>query len=340
MQPLAAAVRRLLADPRNPEGARARQLMVGLAIYVVAALVAAAVGYFYLQPPARRSVSFLITDAVAIKTGTEVRVAGVPAGTVEAVRLVTDAVRIDLSVDDSIYLGDQTSVDVRMLTAVGGYYVNLSSSGSMPLGDMMIPAGRTHAPYSLPDLLADSAAKAQQLDAHGLGANLDSLAGALEANPGSVSTIVDGIKSVAQIVNRQQDQLRSILDTSSELLHATVADGAMLVSLVRQASILVATLDAYKLGIVGAGAGIRQLVDELVVATDFYQSHRDWLIDSLKRVNNALNVINTDIPRIIGNLGNFVNNVRGAVSPGGLRLVPELPVLATDMCVPVPGRTC
>ncbi|WP_165682761.1 MlaD family protein [Mycobacteroides abscessus] len=306
----------------------------------MAVLVAAGVGYFYLQPPGRRSVSFLITDAAAIKNGTEVRVAGVPAGTVEAVRLGADAVRVDLSVDDGIYLGDQTSVDVRMLTAVGGYYVNLSSSGSNPLGDKTIPAERAHPPYSLPDLLADSAEKVRQIDARQLGANLDSLAGALEANPGSISTIVDGVKSVAQIVDHQQDQLRSVLDASTELLHATVANGSVMVALVRQAAVLVATLDTYKLGLAGAGIGIRHLVDQLVVGTDFYQGHRDWLLDSLQRVNNALNVINTDIPRIVWNLGNFVNNVRGATSPGGLRLVPELPVLATDMCVPIQGRAC
>ncbi|WP_162526709.1 MULTISPECIES: MlaD family protein [unclassified Mycobacteroides] len=333
-------MRRLVADKHSPEGARARQLTVGLAIYVVAAVVAAGVGYFYLQPPARRAVSFLIADAAAIKAGTEVRVAGVPAGTVETVRLGTDAVRVDLSVDDGIYLGDQTSVDVRMLTAVGGYYINLSSSGSVPLGGKMIPVERTHAPYSLTDLLADSATTARRVDAHQLGANLDSLAGALETNPGSVGTIVDGVKSVAQVVNHQQDQLRSILDASSELLHASIANGPVLVALVRQASILVSTLDTYKLGIAAAGMGLRKLFDNLIIATDFYGAHRDWLLDSLKRVNNALNVINTDIPRIIGNLGNFVNNVRGAVSPGGLRLVPELPVLATDMCVPISGRTC
>ncbi|MBB4852893.1 phospholipid/cholesterol/gamma-HCH transport system substrate-binding protein [Mycobacteroides chelonae] len=340
MQPVAKNFRRLLAGPHSPEAARARQLTVGLAIYLVAAVVAAGVGYFYLHPPARRSVSFLITDAAAIKAGTEVRVAGVPAGTVEAVRLGAAAVRVDLSIDDGIYLGDQTAADVRMLTAVGGYYINLSSSGSVPLGSKIIPAERAHAPYSLTELLADSAEKVRQVDARALGANLDSLASALEANPGSIATISDGVKSIAQIVNHQQDQLRSILDASSELLHASVANGEVVVALVRQASILVAALDTYKLGITGSSVGIQQLIDELVVATDFYRAHRDWLLDSLKRVNNALNVINTDIPRIIGNLGNFVNNVRGAFSPGGFRLVPELPVLATDMCVPMPGRTC
>lgn len=340
MQSIAKSIQRLVSDPHNPEGARARQLIVGLAIYLVAAVVAAGVGYFYLAPPDRRAVSFLITDAAAIKVGTEVRVAGVPAGTVEAVRLGAAAVRVDLSVDDGIYLGDQTAVDVRMLTAVGGYYINLSSGGSVPLGSRVIPVERTRAPYSLTELLADSGEAARQVDARQLGANLDSLAGALEAKPRSVTTIVDGVKGVAQIVDHQQDQLRSILDASSELLHAGVANGAVLVALVRQASILVATLDTYKLGIAGAGVGISKLVDALVVATDFYQSHRDWLLDSLKRVNNALNTINTDIPRIIWNLGNFVTNVRAAVSPGGMRLAPELPVLATDMCVPIPGRTC
>lgn len=341
MQSVTSWIRRVARQmPQTPEQARVRQLRVGVVVYVVAALVAGAVTYVYLQPPGHRRVTFLIADAASVKPGTEVRIAGVPAGQVESVRLEQDAVRVELSVDSGIRLGDQSTVDIRMLTAVGGYYVNLTSRGSDSLGEKTIPAARARAPYSLPDLMADAAEKVSQINGAQLGANLDRLADALDANPGALGTIIDSVKAMAEVVDHQQDQLRTMLDASRELLHTTVSNKSMIAALVRDASILIAILDNNKQGLAGVGVGIGQLIDELVVATDFYQSHRDWLIDSLQRVNNALNVINTDIPRVIWNLGNFVNNLRNAVSPGGLRLLPELPTLATDMCVPIPGRTC
>lgn len=329
-----------LKEPRSPEEAGHRQLKVGLIIYLVAALITAGIVYVYLNPPGRTSVALYIADAASIKAGTEVRVAGVQVGRVEAVRLERKSVRVELSVDAGVYLGDQTSADVRMLTVAGGYYVNLISNGSSPLSGNAIPEYRARTPYSLPALLTDLGDKANAIDSAQLGADIDRLATALEANPGAVSTVIDGVKSVAEIANHQHAQLRTILDSTQELLRATISNRTLLVLLLRQTSVLAATLDTYKLGLSNAGVGIRQVIDRLLVLTDFYGSHRDWLIDALQRVNNALNAINTDIPRVIWNLGNFVTNLRAALSPGGLRQAPDIPVLATDMCVPMEGRAC
>lgn len=340
MQPLTAFRKRFRSVPRNPEEQRSQQLRVGIAIYVVAALVAGAVAYVYLQPPGHREVTFLISDAAAIKPGTEVRIAGVPAGTVESTKLEKDAVRVNLSVDDSVYLGDQSSVDVRMLTIVGGYYISLTSSGSVPLGDSVIPADRATPPYSLPELMSDATDKVQQLNGDKIGESLDSLASAMEANPGGTGTLVAAMQNLAQIVHQQQDQLRIVTDASSELLHAVITDKEQIVRVVKELAIMTATLDTYKYGVQATTAALAVVLEQTQVGIRFYQRHRDWLIDNLKRVNNALNKINTDIPRIIWNTGNFVDNLRNAVSPGGLRLLPEIPLLATDMCVPTPGHTC
>ena len=37
-------------------------------------------------------------------------------------------------IDDDAFVGDQSQVEVRMLTVVGGYYVNVTSMGNDPLG--------------------------------------------------------------------------------------------------------------------------------------------------------------------------------------------------------------
>lgn len=143
-------------------------------------------------------------------------------------------------------------------------------------------------------------------------------------------------------MKNQESQLQTTLDTAREILRATTTNQEVLVGLLRKASILVATLDNFKIGFSQTYIGLAKVFDRLGVLTNFYDSHRDWILDGLKRVDNALNTINTDVPRIIWNLGNFITNIRNLLLPPGASAVPvpEKALVATDMCVPIPGRTC
>jgi phospholipid/cholesterol/gamma-HCH transport system substrate-binding protein len=76
--------------------------------------------------------------------------------------------------------------------------------------------------------MADAAEKVSQINGAKLGANLDRLAGALDANPGALGTIIDSVKAMAEVVNHQQDQLRTMLDASRELLHTTLSNKSMI----------------------------------------------------------------------------------------------------------------
>ncbi|SHU39750.1 Mce family protein [Mycobacteroides abscessus subsp. abscessus] len=338
MQPL---IGRLRGRFSGYENAVFRQVGIAACVYLVVAVTAVATGYVYLRPPGQRTMAFDINDAVAVHPGNEVRVAGVPSGHVASVRLVGDAVRVELTIDDDVFVGDQSTVSVRMLTAAGGYYVSLDSKGSKPLGNATIPAERASAPYQLTELLADSAAKLQQVDARQLGEDLDRLANGLETNPGAISTISQGVQALAQIANRQRDQLHNIFDTTQELVNTAEQNRPMLIDLIQNAALLLTLWDSIKYGITQASLGIGRLFDALGnVGVKFYNGHRDWLLDVLQRTNNALNVINTDIPRIVWNLGNFIDNLRKAVSPDGRRIIPQDQLLTTDVCVPAAGRSC
>ncbi|SEA31307.1 MULTISPECIES: MlaD family protein [unclassified Mycobacterium] len=308
----------------------------------VMAVLALGAGIAYLQPPGHRAVEFDISDAAAIKPGVEVRVAGLHAGQVEGVHVDRNSVHVTVSIDDSIYIGNQSSIDVRMLTAAGGYYVNLVSAGPTQLAGATIPTARTHPPYQLPSLLADSANKLRQVDPSPLVASLDQLATGLENNPTAITTITASMHTITQVVSSQQQQVRTALDAAREIMHTAVLNRDVLTSLLNKTAVLVATLDNFKIGFSQAITGLAKMFDRLSVALDFYDSHREWALDLLQRINNSLNLINTDVPRIIWNLGNFTTTVRNLILPPGATPapVPEKPLVATDMCVPIPGRTC
>lgn len=101
-------------------------------------------------------VTFYTADAAAIRPGDEVRMAGIRVGTVENLSLEPNRVRVQLHVKDGAFVGDESQVDVRMLTVVGGYYVNINSIGDTPLGAEPIPLERVTMPYNLMQALTDT----------------------------------------------------------------------------------------------------------------------------------------------------------------------------------------
>lgn len=333
MQPLTSRIRRL----RDGASTRTDQIAVSVLVYLVAALLIVTCGVLYLRPPGRATAVFDISDAASIKPGNEVRVAGVTVGKVTAVRLGRNAAQVDLDIDSSVYVGDQSSIEVRMLTAAGGYFIALISNGAKPLGARVIPASHATPPYRLPDLLADASDKLEQINGEQLGQSLDSLANGLESNPGAVTTIVGAAEALARIVDRQQDQVRSVFDAAAELTHAAAANMPLVQMMLRQVALLESTLDTFKEGINQAFEGLGRLFNGLIVASNFYAAHRDWVIDAMVRIDNALKIINTDIPRTIWNLGNFVDNFRALIAPGDKK---DQPLLATDICAPIEGRSC
>lgn len=306
----------------------------------MAVIVAVAAGALYLHPLRQQRVVFETTDAAALRSGAEVRVAGVPAGKVTEVRLRPDHVEVALTVDKDIFLGADTAVDVRMLTAVGGYYIALVSSGAAPLGDRMIPAARVHLPYRLPELLDDAPPKIDAIDAPVIGADLDQAAAALEANPGSVKSMIDGVQALAGLLERQREQVGTSLTVSQEYLSAFSDHRDVLFTMLRKAAIVLRVLDDTHIEFAYAYQGLAQIFTSVKSLTTFYSNHRDEVYDAMRQLDAAARSVNTDIPSLIGQLQDFITYLQSLLGPDGVRLIGGDQVLATDLCVPIPGRSC
>jgi phospholipid/cholesterol/gamma-HCH transport system substrate-binding protein len=120
----------------------------GVVAITLTMIVILVVSWIYIAPPHRQLVTFYTDDAVSVRGGDSVRVAGVDVGKVKNVSLEPQQVRVQLSLKDDVFIGDQTQVEVRMLTVVGGYFVTLVPLGEHPLGRNPIPTDRVTMPYS------------------------------------------------------------------------------------------------------------------------------------------------------------------------------------------------
>ena len=106
----------------------------GTAALALVAVIALTSAMVYANPPGSKIITFYTDDASSISPGITVRVAGVTVGTIKDLEIEPQQVRVRATVDGTAFIGDQSQVEVRMLTPVGGYYVMINSLGNAPLG--------------------------------------------------------------------------------------------------------------------------------------------------------------------------------------------------------------
>lgn len=306
-----------------------------LALALVVALVLTYV--YYNTPGTSKIVSFYTDDANAIRTGDEVRMAGIKVGTVTDLKLEPSQVLVTAKIDDDAFVGDQSQIDVRMLTVVGGYYVNLMSMGSMALGDQTIPPSRVTMPYSLIRALTDTTKITDNVSTKTVNESLNQISQGLSGtNVEVISTVIDAGNALMSTVERQRGQVTSILNLSDEYIRALSNYRDKFAELVRKASILTQTLVIYDRGFSNTIQGLGDTLLALKPLGDLYETHS---LEFIEKVRNFLekgrlfaehNGVTIKALRRVQNLFDRVLNAQNA--PPGL--------LATDLCVPVPGSGC
>jgi phospholipid/cholesterol/gamma-HCH transport system substrate-binding protein len=124
-------------------------------------------------------------------------------------------------VDQHVFVGDESQVDVRMLTVVGGYYVNIDPIGDVPMGGKPIPQERVTMPYSLIQTLSDTTKITKHVKPQAINASLNQIQqGLVGPNMETISAIIDAGNSLISAIERQRGQVTEILDVSNEYVRA------------------------------------------------------------------------------------------------------------------------
>jgi len=309
----------------------------GTAALCVAVVVALVAAWLYISPPGQKTVTFYTNDAASIHKGDRVRIAGINVGKVQDIALQTNQVRVRVRVDGYAFVGDHSQIDVRMLTVVGGYYVNIVSLGAAPLGNKPIPMERVKMPYSLMKTLTDSTKVTEEIDTKPVKESLDQLKTGLSGgNIESLSTIVDAGNSLMATIEKQRGQLTKILDFSDEYIRALNNYGDGLRELVRKTSIVEQTLVLYGENF---GLGIEKfntVLNQLSPLAFFYDAHHDDLLEKIRNWLQKARMFSEHNGVIVRSLRAMRNKVERVLD--AQNAPPEF--LATDLCIPVPGRPC
>ncbi|MFD6394255.1 MlaD family protein, partial [Nocardia sp. NPDC060259] len=203
---------------------RARELRMGIIGLSLVVLFIIGAGIVYVVPLGKHTYTAELSEAQSVREGDDVRLAGISVGSVTSLELKPDKVLMEFTVDSDVFVGDQTSLDIRMLTVVGGHYVALYPAGSRPLGEEAIPADRIRLPYSLIETFQDATAPLAAVDGDTVRKNLAAANSAIAASPEALRSTLDTVGKYVDMLDRQRSQVSKSIAILDEYI--SMYDGA------------------------------------------------------------------------------------------------------------------
>ncbi|QLY30453.1 MCE family protein [Nocardia huaxiensis] len=329
---------------------RRRELRIGVigAAVVVAALAAAAV--LYAVPFGKTTYTAELAEAQSVKTGDDVRIAGISVGAVQSLELKSDRVVMKFTVDSDVFLGSETTLDVRMLTVVGGHYVAIQPAGTTPLGHSVIPADRVRLPYSLVQAFQDAAAPLAAVDGDTLRGSLDSLATSIESSPDGMREILDGVEHFIDVMNKQRSDVSAAIAIADEYLNGVEAAKGELRRLIDRINLLETVLSGKRTEVREAVRVLRLVVSRLAALQPSWESTLKPLAEQLAAAAPELENLGEKLGPVIDSVQGLTRQLTDAALPDGgvtidqsgetVTAAPGLQPAALTLCVPLPGKAC
>ncbi len=309
----------------------------GTAVLAVLTTVALLAAFLYISPPGQQTVTFYTDDAASVRPGDGVRIAGITIGKVTELVLEPNQVLVRARVDDSAFVGNKSQIEVRMLTVVGGYYVNLVSIGDTPLGANHIPLERVTMPYSLIRTLNDATKITENLDPKPINESLTEIqTGLTGANVETLKSVIEAGNVLMSTIDRQRGQVTAILNLTDEYIERLSGFRETLKQIVRKLAIIEQTLVLYGKGFGAALKGVGDILSALLPVGAFYENHRDVFLEKVREWHHRARLWidrNGLIVRVLKRVQDHIERVLD---------IQNLPheLLATDLCIPVPGNPC
>ncbi|MFC5677474.1 MCE family protein [Aeromicrobium endophyticum] len=148
----------------------------------------------------------------SLKSGNEVRVAGVSVGKVQDIALDGNKVKVTFRIDKGTKFGAETGADIRIRTLLGAEFLALTpkGKGQLPEGST-IPLERTIAPYDVVQAFSDLSRTTDQLDIPQLSEALTTLGDISEQTPAEFRAAIKGVSDLSRNLAARDEQINTLL---------------------------------------------------------------------------------------------------------------------------------
>jgi len=330
--------KRVILDEQAAAARHRRRGIAGVLV-IVAALVTT--GLAYVNPTGQTSYTAHLSTSGGLRAGDEVRIAGIPVGKVTDVRLAGAVVAMTFDVDRSVPVGSESTLEIKLLTPLGGHYLDLDPKGPEPLGRRVIPPQRVTAPFEIDDIIQKATPIVEDVDGSVIHDTFAEVAAAANAYPESLRNVIGSAYELTTALNKTTDEFHRGLDFVNEFTSAFVAGRRQIVALFEELAEVARTYTAKTVDIIE----FFSLLDELARIVDrlvtFYGREIAPTVNAIDDIFDTLFTHPERVGKAVEGLGQIMNIVGPMLSANGVvvdeddRLIP-----GQDLCLPHILRHC
>jgi phospholipid/cholesterol/gamma-HCH transport system substrate-binding protein len=291
--------------------------IVGTIVLILVVLLSMNLGRLpFLHPQSTYSADF--ATAAGIKSGDDVRVAGITVGSVSSVKVRGDHVHVRFTVKRGLQLGDQTRASIEIATVLGQQFLQLRSAGSGQLRARdTIPVDRTTVPYTLLDALGQFGRNTAKTDLPQLRTALDSLAATLDGTaPKDVQATLAGLSKLSSTVAARQGELVQLLDSARSVTNTLNAHSGDFVALLTDSSAFLQMLQQRRDVIAALLKDTSDLGAQVSALIRRDGANLTALLDNLRGITAVLARDKQQLSQAVTTLGEFSKNVANATGSG------------------------
>jgi phospholipid/cholesterol/gamma-HCH transport system substrate-binding protein len=232
--------------------------------------------------------SAAFTEAAGLKSGEEVRIAGVKVGKVESVGLEGDHVKVTFTSGRSFGTGSRALIKIK--TLLGSHYLALEPRGpGRQSPHREIPVTRTNAPYDVVPALQDASAQLAKIDTKQLAKSFDALSQTMQGSSANVRGTLAGLQKISRAVASRDDELSQLLQHSNNVTKLLADRSGDLAVLVSDGGLLLQEINARRQVISQLLTGTVALSQQI---TGTIQENKAALGPTLTNLHRTVNILN------------------------------------------------
>jgi phospholipid/cholesterol/gamma-HCH transport system substrate-binding protein len=240
------------------------------------------------------------SEAGGLKTGDEVRIAGVRVGKVEAVELAGDHVRVTFRVDSGEEFGTDTAAQIKIKTLLGAMFLALQPAGSGQMEEESeIPLERTQSPYDVVEAFSGLAETSERIDTDQLAKGLTTLADLMRNTPEEFRRALDGVSALSANVAARDEQINQLLQNLHRVSGVLDERDEDILALMRDSRVLFEALVKRREAIHNLLVSTSRLSSELTLLV---RQSREDLKPALTHLANVVAVLNKNEDNIDNSL--------------------------------------
>lgn len=228
-------------------------------------------------------------EAAGIKSGNEVRIAGIKVGKVNDVELVDDKVLVTFYVKDA-WMGDQTRAGIKLKSLLGQKFLAIEPAGVKDLDpDQVIPVERTTSPYDVLEAFRGLAETVDEIDTARLAESFDVISETFQNTPEELTGALSGLSRLSDAIAKRDTELAHLLANTREVTDTLADRDEQLVKLMKDGNVLLAELSKRKEAISSLLQGSQLLAEQLNGLVDDNKSQLKPVLKQLDTLTGMLN---------------------------------------------------